>query len=81
LNGTIYDDRSIPSPDRVQQLTYQEFNGNYDLKIAIIPKVKGNYVFGLGDGLSNGRHKTSKCEKASFSISFDNTNQHFYLIY
>lgn len=80
LNGRIYNDRSIPSPDRVQQLTYQESNNEYVLKIGLIPKQKGKYILGLGDGLSNGRKKSNACDKASFSTTINNTNQHFYII-
>lgn len=80
VNGKIYNDRSIPRPDGVQQLTYMEMNGNYLLKVGLIPKQTGNYILGLGNGLSNGRKKSRSCQKASFDISINNTNQHFYLI-
>ncbi len=80
VNGRIYNDRSIPRPDGVQQLIYVEMNGNYLLKVGLIPKQTGNYILGLGNGLSNGRHKSMNCEKASFDISINNTNQHFYVI-
>lgn len=80
INGKIYNDRNIPSPDRVQQITYQESNTGYILKVGIIAKQTGTYILGLGDGLSNGRKKSHSCEKASFSTSISNTKQHFYLI-
>lgn len=80
VNGRIYNDRSIPRPDGVQQLTYGETNGNYVLKVGLIPKKVGNYILGLGDGLSNGRKKNRNCEKASFNITLINTDQHFYLL-
>lgn len=80
INGRIYNDRNIPSPDRVQQITYQESNGNYTLKVGLIAKHIGKYILGLGDGLSNGRKKSHSCEKASFGVSISDTNQHFYLI-
>ncbi len=80
VNGRIYNDRSIPRPDGVQQLTYMEMTGNYFLKVGLIPKQTGNYILGLGNGLSNGRHGSKNCEKASFDISINNTDQHFYLV-
>lgn len=80
VNGKIYNDRSIPRPDGVQQIVYAETNGNYVLKVGLIPKKVGNYILGLGDGLSNGRKKSRSCEKASFNITLSNTDQHFYLI-
>lgn len=80
ITGSIYNDKSIPDPNGVQQLRFQELMNTYDLKVGIIPKVKGNYIFSLADGLSNGRKKNKSCEKASFNFSITNTNQHFYLI-
>lgn len=80
VNGIIYNDRSIPRPDGVQQLTYEETNRTYVLKVGLIPKKVGNYILALGDGLSNGRKKSRNCEKASFNITLSNTDQHFYLI-
>ena len=74
--GRIYNDNSIPSPKRVQQLTYQGDNNNYKIKIGIIPKQTGIYSLGLSDGLSTGRKNSNSCEKAGFSITLNNTNQH-----
>lgn len=79
IKGKIYNDRNIPSPDGVQQLNYEEINGRYELKIGIIPKKRGLYAFGVGNGFSTGRNKKNVCEKASFSISVSNTSQHLYL--
>lgn len=80
ISGKIYNDRSIPRPDGVQQLTYGEFNGSYVLKVGLIPKKVGNFILGIGNGLSNGRKRNRNCEKAAFNISITNTDQHFYLI-
>lgn len=76
INGMVYNDRSIPSPNKFQQLKYQQIDSNYELKIGIIPKKNGTYYLGLGDGLSNGRNKNKDCEKAGFNITFNRTNQH-----
>ncbi|MEO7044033.1 MAG: hypothetical protein ABI091_01910 [Ferruginibacter sp.] len=80
VNGKIYNDRSIPRPDGVQQVSYEETNGDYILKVGLIAKKKGNYILGIGDGLSNGRKNSNNCEKASFNNTLSNTDQHFYLI-
>lgn len=80
VNGRIYNDRSIPRPDGVQQLKYEAENGNYILKVGLIPKKKSNYILGIGNGLSGARTNSRNCEKAAFNISINNTNQHFYLI-
>jgi hypothetical protein len=74
--GTVYNDKSTPSPNKFQQLKFQQINDFYKLKIGIIPKEKGVYYLGIGDGLSNGRNKRNSCEKASFSITLNNTKQH-----
>jgi hypothetical protein len=80
ISGRIYNDRSIPRPDGVQQLGYTEINGSYILEVGLIPQKKGNYILGISDGLSNGRKKNGDCEKAAFNISINNTNQHLYFI-
>ncbi|WP_419803464.1 hypothetical protein [Mucilaginibacter sp.] len=76
VTGSVYNDKSIPSPDKIQQLKYDEVNDNYKLKIGIIPMEKGVYYLGVGNGLSNGRNKSNSCEKASFNITMINTSQH-----
>jgi hypothetical protein len=75
VKGRIYNDRNVASPDGVQQLVYEELNGNYELKVGLITLKKGIYVLGIGDGLGIGRRA---CEKASFFISLGNTSQHIY---
>ena len=78
LKGRIYNDKSIPSPNGVQQLTYQEMDSNYELKIGMIPLKKGIYAVGVGNGISAGRKTYKSCEKAAFDISLNNTSQHIY---
>ena len=75
--GVVFNDNGVPSPNKVQQLKYKEVNGYYKIKIAIIPKQKGTYYFGVGNGLSNGRGNSKSCEKAGFIITLSNTNQYF----
>ena len=77
IKGRVYNDKNIPNPDGTQQLIYQEINGNYELKIGLIPKIKGIYGLGIGDGVSTGRSNAKSCERATFSISLNSTNQHF----
>ncbi|MEJ7693186.1 hypothetical protein [Daejeonella sp.] len=78
IKGNVYNERSIASPDAVQQLTYQENNNTYELKVALIAKVKGTYALGIGNGLSVERNNSKNCEKAAFDISISNTSQHVY---
>lgn len=79
VKGKIYNDRNVPNPAGTQQLIYQEINGNFELKIGLIPKIKGIYGLGISDGLSTGRSNVKTCEKATFNISLNNTDQHFYI--
>lgn len=74
--GTIYNDINIASPNKFQQLKFQQVNDMYEIKIGIIPQKTGIYYLGIGNGLSNGLNKSSSCEKASFSITLNNTDQH-----
>ncbi len=76
ITGEVFNDTNTPSPNKFQQLKYKEVNDYYKLEIGIIPKEKGTYYFGIGDGLSNGRNRSKSCEKASFSIRLINTKQH-----
>jgi hypothetical protein len=71
--------KEMATNNGANQLTYSQVGNNYELKIGIIPKKKGVYGLGLGNALSNGRKKSSSCEKASFNTTVVNTNQHFYL--
>lgn len=81
ITGRVYNDRSIPSPDGIQQLAWEEISGNYELKIGLIPKASGLYILSVGNGLSNGQKNNRNCSKASFNITLENTKQHFYLLY
>lgn len=45
----------------------------------MIPKDTGRYVITISDAV-NVYRKNDKCTKASFSINFSQTNQHFYLL-
>ncbi len=78
VNGRIYNDKNIASPNGIQQLSYQEINGMYLLKIGVIAKRQGIYALGVGNGLSTGRKGGRGCEKARFNVTLDNTAQHVY---
>lgn len=79
VKGEIYNAKDIPTPERFQQLVYEEVPGKYLLKVGFIPKKKGLYLMGIGDNaLSNGRSTGDKCDKASFQTTLSNTNSHLY---
>jgi hypothetical protein len=54
-----------------------ENNGRYLVKCGIIPKAKAIYGIAISNA-ANVSRITEKCDKAGFSITFANTNQHLY---
>jgi hypothetical protein len=67
----------LTSINGVRNFLFSELNGSYLLKVGIIPKKAG--IYGLGIGNPTGVYrKNDACTKASFAISFYNTNQHLY---
>lgn len=74
--GQIYNATNIPSPQTVQQLRFQQVGTNYQIKIGIIARDTGVFALGIGDGLSNSRNHSKKCEKASFQFTISETSQH-----
>ncbi|MDX2306401.1 MAG: hypothetical protein NW226_26565 [Microscillaceae bacterium] len=79
INGKIFNDKTVPSPEVFQQLSYEETSSTYRLKIGLIPTKKGVYFLTNGDALSRGR-KESNCESASFSMQVSNQDQNLYLL-
>ncbi|GAB3204452.1 hypothetical protein ABID22_002583 [Pontibacter aydingkolensis] len=77
--GRIYNSTDIPSPERMQQLRYEENDGKYKLRVGLIPKKPGIYLMGIGSGLSKGR-MNDKCVKASFQtiLTNENSNLNYY---
>ncbi len=57
---------------------YDEANGYYNFKIAVIAHQTGLYALSISDAI-NVYRKDDKCTKASFSITFQQTDQHLYL--
>jgi len=76
--GMIYNATNIPSPETVQQLKYQQKGNNYQLKVGLIPQHVGIFALGIGNGLSNTRTRSNKCENASFQFTISSTSQHIY---
>lgn len=66
------------SPSLYKGYNFAEVNGRYVFKLGLIPKEKG--IFGLiFSNADNVYRKTDNCTKASFGLTFKNTNQHYYL--
>ena len=71
---------SVPSdkPDQVRGFRCIEENGFYKFKVGIVSKKRGLYAIGLSNaGGVYRRH--NKCDKAAFSLTIKDTDQHLYL--
>lgn len=75
INGTFIPDDL--SPDRNKDYMVAEINNEYKFKLGIIPKRVGIFSVALTNA-TNVYRISDECTKASFSITFSNTNQHLY---
>ena len=66
------------NPGVITEIKPLENNGHYLIKCGIIPKIKATYGIAISNAV-NVYRITEKCDKAGFSITFANTNQHLYL--
>ena len=66
------------SPNLYKGYNFAEVNGRYVFKLGLVPKEQGTFglIFSNAD---NVYRKTDNCTKASFGLTFKNTNQHYYL--
>ena len=76
IYGVFLPDNHLPEQNR--DYKFMEVGNEYRFKLAIIPKRKGNFSVSPGNA-ANVYTKQNKCDKAGFSITFANTNQHLYL--
>lgn len=76
VTGSFVPDNLLP--ERNKDYLFVEGNGQYQFNLAIIPKTRGLFCFGVGNASSVYR-QSDKCTKASFDLTFKNTNQHLYL--
>jgi len=63
----------------VKQLTYIETSSTYEIKIALIARKAGIYIFTIPDNPDVFRRNQPKCGTANFEILNRNTQQHLYL--
>ncbi|WP_147275793.1 hypothetical protein [Adhaeribacter pallidiroseus] len=77
MKGEAFNSTNIPVPEAAEGVRYVETNGKYEMKIAIVPKKKGNYAFLLSNAYSDSRAIKGKdrCDRATFSISLQNDHQ------
>jgi len=75
IYGTFLPDNHLPNENR--DYRFAEIGNEYKLKLGIIPKKKGVFTISPGNA-TNVYTKKNPCDKANFSITFANTNQHLY---
>lgn len=64
--------------ERVRSFNFLEKQGIYLFKVGIVPHQKGIYGIAISNA-ANVYRKNDKCTKASFAITFKDTDQHLYL--
>jgi hypothetical protein len=64
--------------ERVKEFTFVKMSGHYSFKAGFIPQKKGEFIIAPGNA-ANVYRENDKCTKASFSITFKDTDQHLYL--
>ncbi|HMK27859.1 MAG TPA: hypothetical protein VK483_17630 [Chitinophagaceae bacterium] len=65
------------NPQLFRAYLFAEQNNRYVFKLGVIPKTVGVYRLVLGNAANVSRNN-SNCERASFQIDFQQTDQHFY---
>lgn len=76
IDGNFIPDN--PNKEKVKEFTLIEREGYYNYKVAFIPQKKGIYAIVPSNSM-NVYRKNDKCTKASFNITFKDTEQHLYL--
>jgi hypothetical protein len=75
VNGIFLPDYHLPNENI--DYRFAEIGNEYRFKLGFIPKRKGIFAVSPGNA-SNVYTRKNKCDKAGFSITFANTNQHLY---
>lgn len=63
------------SPERNVDYDYVETDTSYQLKLGLVPKYSGVFMFAPNDA-GNVYRKKSRCPKAGFTVTLSNTEQH-----
>ncbi|MEO6638535.1 MAG: hypothetical protein ABIN25_09670 [Ginsengibacter sp.] len=69
---------STMDPDLFKEYLFDDINGLYQFKLGIVPLDTGVFRI-LFSNAANVYRKSDRCAKASFTINFEKTNQHYYL--
>jgi len=75
IYGSVVQSSINPSTNR--EFLFNEANNNYRFKVGVVPKKTGIFSIAVLDA-ANVYTGKNKCDKAGFSITFTNTNQHVY---
>jgi len=75
IYGVFIPDNHLPNQNR--DYGFIEIGNEYRFKLGIIPKRSGIFSFSPGNAANVYTNK-NKCDKAGFTLTFGNTNQHFY---
>lgn len=67
-----------PNTNLVREFKFLEENGLYKLRVGVVPKQIGIFSLAISNA-ANVYRKGDKCTKASFKITYANTDQHLYL--
>ena len=80
FNFVLIQGSSLPNsinPSTNRAFLFNETINSYTFKVGIVPKESGIFSIAVLDA-ANVYTKQNKCDKAGFSITFANTNQHLY---
>ena len=75
IYGIFIPDNHLPNQNK--DYKFIEIGNEYKFKLGVIPKRRGIFTVSPGNA-TNVYTKNNKCDKANFSITFANTNQHLY---
>lgn len=74
IHGRIYNDKNVPSPDRVNQLEFSRVENKYLLQVGLICKTAGTFYISISPG---GSFENNQCDRSSLDIHITNSNRSF----
>ena len=75
INGVVV--TNPINPEKNREFRFEQSQNRYLFKLGVIPKFLGTYSIAITDA-ANVYRAENECDKANFSITFSNTNQHLY---
>jgi hypothetical protein len=77
IQGSVYNNRDIPSPDRVNQLKFESTGDKYTLHFGLICMQEGKFVLGFPGGISI---EKDYCERAKLIFIVKNENKNLWIL-